>query len=154
MKQPFLDTSILISGHIDFGESSQDSMRILDLIADGTIKRAASAWHCCLEFFSVTTRLPEEYRLSPETAAEFVHEEIMGCLGIDVLEAQGKDSFFLEAMQHKITGGRIYDYHIGMIALTSGASVIVTNNKKHFLHFETLGLPVRSDTEYLDMLSV
>ena len=37
-----------------------------------------------------------------------------------------------------------------MIALTGKASVIVTENKKHFLPFETKGLQVLSAAEFLD----
>jgi len=78
LKHPFLDTGILLSGLIDFCESSRASMKLLDRIAEKRIRNAATAWHCCLEFYSVATRLPEEYRLDVDTAEKFVAEEIMG----------------------------------------------------------------------------
>lgn len=63
LRGAFFDTSILIAGSIDFGHSSQPALLLMDAVADG-----ASAWHCCLEFYSVTMRLPEEYRLELELA--------------------------------------------------------------------------------------
>jgi hypothetical protein len=67
----FFDTSVLIAGTIDFGHSSQHALLLMDVVADGRIERPLTAWHCCLEFYSVTTRLPEEYASSrrPKTVA-------------------------------------------------------------------------------------
>jgi hypothetical protein len=39
---------------------------ILHVIAEKQVSQPATAWHCCLEFFSVATRLPPEYRLQVE----------------------------------------------------------------------------------------
>jgi len=149
MMRPFLDTSILVGGMIDFGPSSKFPMKILDRIAEQQIRDATTAWHCCLEFYSVCTRLPEEYRLAPQTAREFVIEEIMGRLGIRTLDAGGREDFFIDSARLHIRGGRIYDHHIGSIALNGNASVIITENKKHFAPFEHKGLPVLSAEEFL-----
>jgi predicted nucleic acid-binding protein len=152
MKRPFLDTSILVGGCIDFGDSSKAPMAIIDRIADKQIHNAATAWHCCLEFYSVTTRLPEEYRLSPKTAKEFVIEEIMARLDIRTLDAARQEDFFIDAGKQIIRGGRIYDHHIGTIALKGNATVIVTENKKHFSLFERQGLPVLNSNEFIQAL--
>ena len=61
---------------IEFGRSSHHALLLMDAVADGRIECPLTAWHCCLEFYSVTTRLPEEYRLDPETALRFLREEI------------------------------------------------------------------------------
>lgn len=153
MKRPFFDTSILIAGLIDFGEASQASIEILDRVADGRITRASTAWHCCLEFYSVATRLPEEYRLSLAVAQEFIDEEIMGRLGIEILDQSGQSRFFKGATQDRIRGGRIYDFHIGMIALSHQTTAIVTENKKHFLNFERQGIDVLTANEFLQLLN-
>jgi len=150
MKRPFLDTSILVGGFIDFGDSSRAPMAIIDRIAEKRIRNAATAWHCCLEFYSVATRLPEEYRLSPETAKEFVIEEIMARLDIRTLDAARQQDFFTNSGKQMIRGGRIYDHHIGSLALDSDATVIVTENKKHFSFFERQGLPVLTAVEFLN----
>jgi predicted nucleic acid-binding protein len=152
MNRPFFDTSILVAGLIDFGESSRASIELLDRVADRRIPHAATAWHCCLEFFSVVTRLPEEYRLPIETAQQFVDEEIIGRLGIKILTQADQKTFFRSTAQNEIPGGRVYDFHIGMIALTNFASTIVTENKKHFSLFERQGLPVLSSDEFIQTL--
>lgn len=54
----FLDTTVLLGGCIDFGEAFAPAQRIIDAVADGFIVDARTAWHCCLEFYSVSTRLP------------------------------------------------------------------------------------------------
>ncbi|MFO8027961.1 MAG: PIN domain-containing protein, partial [Opitutales bacterium] len=153
MKRPFFDTSILVAGLIDFGEPSQAAIQILDRVADGRIGDAATAWHCCLEFYSVATRLPEEYRLPPDVAQEFVDEEIMGRLGIEILDRTSQRQFFRYATRNGIRGGRIYDFHIGMIALAHQTSAIVTENKKHFLSFERQGIDVLSAHEFLESIA-
>lgn len=150
MKRPFLDTSILIGGCIDFGVSSQAPMELLDRIAEKRLRNAATAWHCCLEFYSVATRLPEEYRLSPENARDFVIEEIMGRLGIRTLDAEQRTDFLIDSARLNIRGGRLYDHQIGSIALKGNASVIITENKKHFALFENKNLPVMTAAEFLE----
>jgi hypothetical protein len=65
----FLDTTILLGGLIDFGSTSAEAQHILDSIAAGSIVHPKTAWHCCLEFFAVATRLPPAFRLSPEQAS-------------------------------------------------------------------------------------
>lgn len=150
MNRPFLDSSVLVAGMIDFGDSSRASIELLDRVADQRIRHAATAWHCCLEFYSVATRLPEEYRLPIETARQFVDEEIMGRLKIEILSRTDQTNFFRVLAQEGVRGGRIYDYHIGRIALTSSASVIVTENTRHFAGFERQGLPVQTPQEYLE----
>ena len=72
----FLDTSVLVAGLIDFGPQSAPSHSLLHAVAERTVAPAATAWHCCLEFFSVTTRLPAEFRLAPADAVRLVEEEI------------------------------------------------------------------------------
>jgi predicted nucleic acid-binding protein len=152
MNRPFFDTSILVAGLIDFGESSRASIELLDRVADQRIPQAATAWHCCLEFYSVATRLPEEYRLPIETAQQFVDEEIIARLGVEILTQTDQNSFFHSTAHNGIRGGRVYDFHIGMIALTNSASVIVTENKKHFSLFERQGLPVLNSDEFIQAL--
>lgn len=97
MKRPFFDTSILIAGLIDFGESSHAPIQILNRTS--------------------------------------------------------QSKFFKDATSNRIRGGRIYGFHIGMIALAHQTSAIVTENKKHFLSFERQGIDVLSASEFLVALN-
>ena len=66
----FLDTSVLLAGLVDLGPQSAPAQSIMHGVAEKTIAPASTAWHCCLEFFSVATRLPPEYRLTPGDAGQ------------------------------------------------------------------------------------
>jgi hypothetical protein len=67
----------------------------MDAVADGRIERPLTAWHCCLEFYSVTTRLPEEYRLEPETALRLLREEIFPRFSIHDLQPELREEFLV-----------------------------------------------------------
>src|SRR5260221_1242582 len=45
-------------------------------VAEGRLKRPLTAWHSCLEFYAVATRLPEEFRLAPADAHRLLQAEI------------------------------------------------------------------------------
>ena len=75
-RRPFLDTSVLLAGLIDFGPQSAPAQEVLHAVAEEQVARAATAWHCCLEVFSVATRLPPEFRLVPAEAVSLIQEEI------------------------------------------------------------------------------
>jgi hypothetical protein len=150
MTRPFLDTSILLGGLIDFGPPSVAPLKVLDILAQTSGTRSLTAWHCCLEFFSVATRFPEEFRLSPAMARELVESEIFARMEVLSLDSYNEKELFLKAESTQIGGGRIYDFHIGQIALFNQATVFVTENKKHFQHLQQSGLPVCSAVEFLN----
>lgn len=76
VKEAFVDTSVLLGGLIDLGVTSKSSQALLDAIAAGRIKKPRTAWHCCLEFYAVATRLPEEFRLTPADALALLEGEV------------------------------------------------------------------------------
>jgi len=132
---------------VDFGTSSEASMTAIDAVADGRIEAPRTAWHCCLEFFSVTTRLPEEYRLESETAVQFLREEILQKFSVHQLPGDGFDDFFTMAVGEGVAGGRVYDAHIGEIARRSGADIVATDNRRHFVHLLRYGVRVLAPSE-------
>ena len=78
----FLDTSVLLAGLIDLGPQSAPAQSIMHGVAEKTIPSAATAWHCCLEFYSVATRLPPEYRLVPADACRLLEDEVFARLAV------------------------------------------------------------------------
>lgn len=153
LKDAFFDTSILIAGTIDFGPSSQHALLLMDAVADGRIERPLTAWHCCLEFYSVTTRLPEEYRLEPEVALKLVREEILPRFTVHDLPAQSREEFLIGAVREAMRGGRIYDAHIAEIARQAGARVVATENRRHFTPLLRHGIRVLISAELVDEIS-
>jgi len=83
----FLDTSVLLAGMLDFGPQSAPAQSVLHAVAEKTIPLPATAWHCCLEFFSVATRLPSEFRLTPADAARLLQDEVFGRMAVYDLPA-------------------------------------------------------------------
>lgn len=133
LREPvFLDTSVLVAGVIDFGSASRSPVRILDAVAAGGIDRPLTAWHCCLEFFSVVTRLPEEYRLQPTLARELIETEILDRFAVADLPASRRRRWLRAAVEAGVRGGRIYDAAIAASAMHAKAEVFVTDNVRHF----------------------
>ena len=136
LREPvFLDTSVLVAGIVDFGSASRSPVRILDAVAAGGIDRPLTAWHCCLEFFSVVTRLPEEYRVTPTLARELIETEILDRFTLPApadLPASRRRRWLRAAVESGVRGGRIYDAAIAASAMHAKAELFVTDNVRHF----------------------
>ena len=145
----FLDTSVLVAGLIDLGPQSAPAHSLLHGVAERTIAPAATAWHCCLEFFSVSTRLPAEFRLSPGDAVRLVEEEIFARMTVHDLPASDRSGLLRAAAHDALAGGRIYDAHIAEVARAADADVIVTDNRRHFLAALRHGIRVETPSEFL-----
>jgi predicted nucleic acid-binding protein len=145
----FLDTSVLLAALVDFGPQSAPGQHRMPAVAEETIPAAATAWHCCLEFFSVATRLPPEFRLSPEAATQLLEEEVFARMAVHDLPAAERIPLLQAAVQEGVAGGRIYDAHIAEIARAAGAAVIVTDNRRHFLAALRHGIRVETPAEFL-----
>jgi predicted nucleic acid-binding protein len=144
----FLDTSVLLAGVIDFGPQSVRAQQVLQAVAIGTIA-AGTAWHCCLELYSVATRLPPEFRVAPADAIRLLQEEVFARMAVHDLPASERGPFLSSLAQESIAGGRIYDAHIAEVARAAGAAVIVTDNRRHFLAALKHGIRVETPGEFL-----
>ncbi len=145
----FLDTSVLLAGLIDLGPQSAPSQSILHAVAEKTVPPPSTAWHCCLEFYSVATRMPAEFRLTAADAVRLLQEEVFGRMTVHDLPVGRRDDLLRAAAQDGVTGGRIYDAHIAEVARGAGADVIVTDNRRHFLAALRHGIRVETPVEFL-----
>ena len=145
----FLDTSVLLAGLVDFGPQSAPAQTLLHAVAEKRTPQPATAWHCCLEVFSVATRLPAEFRLTPADALRLHESEVLHRMAVHELPAGDRLLLLRRAAEDGTAGGRIYDAHIAEVARAAGASVIVTDNRRHFLSALRYGLRVETPTEYL-----
>jgi predicted nucleic acid-binding protein len=148
----FFDTSVLLAGMIDLGRSSQHALLVMDAVAEGKIERPLTAWHCCLELYSVTTRLPEEYRLEPEVALRLLREEVFARFSVHGLPVARQEELLASAAGEGTTGGRIYDAHIAEIARLAGARLVATENRRHFTSLPRHGIRVLASAELADEL--
>jgi len=149
---PFLDTSVLLAGLIDFGPQSAPAQQLLHAVAEKTVAGAATAWHCCLEFYSVSTRLPPEFRLTPADAVLLLETEVFSRLAVHDLPAGDRLPMLKLAAADGSAGGRIYDTHIADVARAAGATVVITDNRRHFLSALRHGIRVETPSEFLTSL--
>jgi predicted nucleic acid-binding protein len=148
----FLDTSALLAGLIEMGDASLAADRILDVIANGGIRTPLTAWHCCLEFYSVATRLPAGLRLEPDVARQLVADEILGRFRVCALPAEAYRGFLDAVATERVAGGRLYDAHIAEIARLASATVVVTDNRRHFASLLRHGVRVQTAAEFATAL--
>ena len=150
----FLDTSVILAGLVDFGPQSAPAQSVLHGIAQKQVAKPVTAWHCCLEFYSVSTRLPPEFRLTPAEAHRLLTEEVFGRFTIHDLPAADRLALLRTAVQDGVAGGRIYDAHIAEIARAAGATVIVTDNRRHFMGALRHGIRVETPGEFAGTMKI
>ena len=148
----FLDTSVLLAGLVDFGPQSAPAQSLLHLVAEQRIDKPTTAWHCCLEFYSVATRLPPEFRVAPADAAVLLQEEVFARMTVHDLPPSERLPMLRAAARDVIVGGRVYDAHIAEVARAANAEVVVTDNRRHFLSALRYGLRVETPGEFLAAL--
>ena len=145
----FLDTSVLLAGLIDFGPQSAPAQSLMHAVAEKRVAAVATAWHCCLEFFSVATRLPAEFRVTPADAALLLTEEVFSRVTVHDLPSGERLAMLQAAGRDGVAGGRIYDSHIAEVARAAGATVVVTDNRRHFVSALRYGMRVETPAEFL-----
>ena len=145
----FLDTSVILAGLIDFGPQSAPAQSVMHAVSEQRIQSPATAWHCCLEFFSVATRLPPEFRVTPSDACRLLQEEIFSRFSVHDLPSGNRLPMLQAAARDSIAGGRIYDTHIAETARAAASTVVVTDNRRHFLSALRYGIRVETPSEFL-----
>jgi predicted nucleic acid-binding protein len=148
----FLDTSVLLAGMIDIGPQSAPAQSLMHAVAEKQVASPMTAWHCCLEFYSVATRLPAEYRLSAADAVLLLKEEVFARMSVHDLPPKDRMAMLRAAAHDGISGGRIYDSHIADIARTAGAAVVVTDNRRHFVSALRYDMRIETAAEFLASL--
>lgn len=143
----FFDTSVLLGGLIEQRGPRDPEQRALTAVAAGKLPSPQTSWHCCLEFFSVATRLPEEYRVTPAEATLLVEEEILARFAVVDLPGAARRDLLRAAAADGIGGGRIYDAHIAESARAAGARAVVTGNRRHFVTLLRHGIVVLTPDE-------
>jgi predicted nucleic acid-binding protein len=152
LARAFFDTSVIVGGIIQLGSANDPAQRMMGAVADGRIAKPLTAWHCCLEFFAVATRLPREFRVTPADAARLVEEEILARFAVHALPRARRTSFIRQAALDAVHGGRLYDAHIAEVARMAGADVVVTENRPHFSQLLRHGIRVLTAAEMTDEL--
>ncbi|MCP4661565.1 MAG: type II toxin-antitoxin system VapC family toxin [bacterium] len=97
----FFDTSVLLGSLIELDPANNAAQQLLAAIADGWLSDVQTAWHCCLEFYSVSTRLPKELRLEAADALLLIEKEILARFEVHALPEDNRETFFQASMTDK-----------------------------------------------------
>ncbi len=122
---------------------------ILEALAARRLRLGVTAWQCCLEFYSVTTRLPPDYRLSAEAAITLLTEHVFNRVEVVDLPVEDAVSWLKRQTASEIRGGLIYDAHLAQIAHRSGCAMLVTTNLADFRQVTPHGIEILSPQQLL-----
>lgn len=149
----FVDTNVLIAGFLELGPPAVAAKKVLHAASSRHIQRPCTAWHCCLEFFAVTTRLPGECRLSPDDAVRMLKEDVFPFFEVAQLPDAERLAFLDEATRERVAGGRIYDAHLARIARHVGAKTVITENARDFRALERFSVAVLDSASAASLLA-
>jgi len=148
VKKVFLDTNVFVSGLLDVSADSA-CRSILEALEARRLRSCVTAWHCCLEFFSVTTRLPPEYRLSAESAIALLTEHVFDRVQVEGLPVEAAIPWLKRLGGSEVRGGLVYDAHLAHIAHRAGCAILVTSNLSHFRQVAPHGIEILSPTQFI-----
>lgn len=148
MKKVFLDTNIFVAGLLEISADSA-CRDILVALAHRRLRSGVTAWHCCLEFFSVTTRLPPDYRLSAEAALALLTEHVFNRVEVVDLPVEDAVLWLKKQAASEIRGGLVYDAHLAQIAHSSGCAMLVTTNLSDFRQVTPHGIELLSPRQFV-----
>jgi predicted nucleic acid-binding protein len=85
-----------------------------------------------VEAYAVLTRLPPPHRMSPADAWAVLSANFVDNATVDAIDANSYVTLLRSGVQAGVAGGKTYDVVIGECARMSGASVLLTFNRRHF----------------------
>jgi predicted nucleic acid-binding protein len=147
VKKVFLDTNVFVSGLLDVSADSACRL-ILEALEARRLRSCVTAWHCCLEFFSVTTRLPPEYRLSPDAAIALLTEHVFDRVQVEGMPVEDAIPWLKRLGGSEVRGGLVYDAHLAQIAHRAGCALLVTSNVAHFRQVAPHGIEILTPTQF------
>ncbi len=129
-----LDSSVLVAALASWHERHADA-RVAVAAAlraeDGPVVPA----HVLVEAFSVFTRLPAGYRISPRDALSLLHAALHGRARIVAEDPNATWALLERAAHDDIAGGAVYDLRILRAAQAAGATELLTLNPGDFERF-------------------
>ena len=84
------------------------------------------------ETYSVLTRIPEPYRISPAAAWDALEIYLAARTEVFALQPNVHVELMRDLAKQGLGGGRVYDAILGECARQAGATVLLTFNSRHF----------------------
>jgi predicted nucleic acid-binding protein len=99
--------------------------------------------HAILECYSVLTRMPAPYRLTPDIARQTIEGNFAQTAFVVGVKAGGVWTRIGSLARLEVGGGQAYDALIAWCAVDGGATMLLTWNLKHFASIGTSNLDVQ-----------
>jgi predicted nucleic acid-binding protein len=131
-----VDSSVLVAALSSWHTRHVDCRRALAGLLSGEDRPVVPA-HALVEAFSVLTRLPPGYRISPADAQHLLESALRNRTRIASERAASTWTVLADAVGLNAAGGAIYDLRIARAARAAGATRLLTLNADDF---ERLGI--------------
>jgi predicted nucleic acid-binding protein len=129
-----LDTSVLVAALAAWHERHDACRVAVGALLSGDEPPLVPD-HAVVESFSVLTRLPVAYRISPEDARALLRDALRGRARVVGERADAVWGLLDAAVGSGIAGGAVYDLRILRSAVRAGATRLLTLNPTDFERF-------------------
>ncbi|WP_058997498.1 PIN domain-containing protein [Leptolyngbya sp. NIES-2104] len=131
MVKVLLDTNVIVAALSQDHEMYSICKPLLDRIRLDQTTQGFISTHSLAECYSILTRMPPPYRVSPATADYLLTENLCQFTKIS-LTAENYQAVLQRVVQLNISGGGIYDALIAQAALIANVDSLLTFNTRHF----------------------
>src|SRR5258706_16292070 len=93
-----------------------------------------------VEAYSVLTRMPAPFRLSPADASRVLQSSLQGVSQLASLSDEGSWLFLADLAKGRVIGRAVYDFQIIACAVKAWAKQIITFNARDFERLKPEGM--------------
>lgn len=136
MVRILFDTNIIVASLSEAHEMYDRCKPWFDQVQiDRTVEGFLST-HSLAECYSILTRLPPPYRISPASVDRLLTEDLTQFTKVS-LTTEDYQAVIQKVVQLNISGGGIYDALIAQAALKANVDSLLTFNARHFVRLGT-----------------
>ena len=130
-----LDSSVLVAALSAWHARHAEARRAVAALLGGDERPIVPA-HALAEAFSVLTRLPPGYRISPRDAQRLLSGALRGRVRVASERSSAAWALLEDAVARDVAGGAVYDLRILRAARSVGATTLLTLDADDFQRFE------------------
>lgn len=136
-----LDTSVLVAALASWHESHDRCRLALSRLLSGETTTLVPD-HALVEAYSVLTRLPVSYRMSPDDALDLLRGALASRVKVVSERSTRTWALLSNAASIRTAGGAIHDLRILRAARAGGAEALLTLNPRDFERFEPVDIRI------------
>jgi predicted nucleic acid-binding protein len=136
MVKVLFDTNILVAALSEAHDMYHLCKPWLDQVEIDRTIEGFFATHSLAETYSILTRMPPPYRVSPANVDRLLSENLTQFTRISLTE-EDYATVIKKVVRLNISGGGIYDALIAQAALKADVDALLTFNSKHFVRLGT-----------------